>query len=30
MVLGFAAMSYLGAGEEPPLERLAGLLPPAI
>jgi AcrR family transcriptional regulator len=30
MVLGFAAMSYLAAGEEPPLERLAGLLPPAI
>jgi len=30
MILGFAAMSYLAAGEEPPLERLFELLAPAI
>jgi len=30
MVLGFAAMSYLAAGEEPPLDRLFELLAPAI
>ena len=28
MVLGFAAMSYLVAGEEPPTEALVSLLPP--
>jgi len=30
MVLGFAAMSYLAAGEDPPFDHLASLLPPVV
>lgn len=30
MILGFAALSYLAAGEEPPLDRLFALLAPAV
>jgi len=30
MILGLAAMSYVAAGEEPPFERLAALLPPTL